>query len=409
MSNTFFKYNLASGASQVGDWLRILALNWVVVDTLGGTTTHNLLRSALGMALTISLSLLPLRKLDIRLALVSSNLFSAVTSGLLAFLLFTDQLTFAWIFGIEMMQAVFSIGSGPASASLIRDIGGEQQRTASFHTFHWFWFARVAAGLITLPLAPFGAWTMLGLDALSYLPLVAFIVSLRSNSHRGGELEYAVTHVDWRKGVRALLSNTRHVLVLGLTLLQNYVGALSFWTASELIRRKFDGDLNHVCIWVSVTGCAALFGNLVAAYLVKRFHSWCERMYFVSFFVVQVAMIGIGLSGEFTTYVCFYVLSTLFVPTLSSISNAYFQSVDRESVAHVSRAKGLADQLMYCLQLCLCSALFVAGLSSGAILAGSALFALLLLVSTLVFASIFCRSLFQPWFTAEGTTGETAG
>ena len=353
MTQKFKKYLLADGCSMTGNWLRIVLLNWVTINEVGGQSTQNLLRGGIISLIPVLLLFVPVKRLRVGPILIVSTAFAAATSVVLAYLSWTRQLSLEALYIFDFANGILAVYGVPAMRTYFKDISPPNKTVAQFMKDNRFWFARMAAGMLALPLVNYGTWILFVIDAVSFVPLLYVIIeSVYSAESRAGR-ECAPVPVDIVAGWMTLIKTGKGLVVVALTSIDGVLSGLCFVMSAEMLGREHRASLRSLAVWLVVTGFSAFVGSYLGGRLVKNDEhrdpkrKISIRLYFACTFACFACIFAVGLAPTTSWFITFYMLANFFGAPMKSLSDAHFLGYLRNDLSSIERVVS-ANQTLEC-------------------------------------------------------------
>jgi MFS family permease len=294
--------------SSVGTWMQKVAQAWLII-----TMTES--RSAFFLGLDGFLGELPLLLLtmvggvfadrrDRRHMILMSQIVQMLVALVLAMLIYTRRIHLAHVLVLSFIVGCVRAFGGPAYESLLPTLVGiEHLPNAIALNSIQFNLAQVigpfAAGAA---LAAFGMVACFGLNAISFLFVIAAILALRDV--HVPPIATDSTVAQFRGGLRFVQGSPNLVTVMGLGFFAAFLGAPLLTFLPVITRDVFHRDVGFYTQLMTFSGAGAVMGALIVAWLGKNKHM--GRILLILLTLFGMIIVGFGLSRN--TYVSALIL-----------------------------------------------------------------------------------------------------
>jgi MFS family permease len=262
--------------STIGTWMQKVAQNWLVLTISGPSSAFYLgLDSFLGELPILLFTLIGgvvADRRDRRQLLLASQYVQMTAAFTLAALVYFDVVHIWHVLALSIMTGMAQAFGGPAYQSLVPSLVEKEHlpNAIAFNSIQ-FNLARVVGPLLSgATLAAFGMVACFGLNGLSFLAVIAAILSLHirhipspTTTRMSEQLKGGFTFVRANAGLVGLC-----VLGFSTTFLGNPL--LTFLPV--FTRDVFAGDVNEYTYLMAAAGGGAVTGALVVAWLGKFRH-----------------------------------------------------------------------------------------------------------------------------------------
>jgi predicted MFS family arabinose efflux permease len=287
--------------STIGTWMQKVAQNWLVLTITGSSSAFFLgLDSFLGELPILLFTLIGgvvADRRDRRQLLLTSQYVQMTAAFALAALVYFDAVRIWHVLALSVMTGMAQAFGGPAYQSLLPSLV-EREHVPNAIAFNSIQFnlARVIGPLLAgATLAAFGMVACFGLNGVSFLAVIAAIMSLHvrhippsTTSRMRQELKSGLAFVRHNQGLIGLC-----VLGFATTFLGNPL--LTFLPV--FTKDVFGGDVNEYTYLMAAAGGGAVTGALVVAWLGRFLHM--GRALLVVQFVFGLLIVAFALLRAF--------------------------------------------------------------------------------------------------------------
>jgi MFS family permease len=284
--------------SSIGTWMQKVAQAWLIVTMAGS-------RSAFFLGLDSFLGELPLLlftmiggvfadRRDRRHMILMSQIVQMLVALLLAVLIYTRRIHIAHVLGLSLITGCVRAFGGPAYQSLIPTlVGKEHLPNAIALNSIQFNLAQVIGPVVAgAVLAAFGMVACFGLNAISFLFVIAAILALRDVRVPPMATESVVAQL--RGGLQFVQSSPNLVAVMTLGFFAAFLGAPLLTFLPVITRDVFHRDVGFYAKLMTFSGAGAVMGALVVAWLGKNQHM--GRILLILLTLFGAIIVGFGLS-----------------------------------------------------------------------------------------------------------------
>ena len=262
--------------STIGTWTQKVAQSWLILTITGSASAFYLgLDSFLGELPILLFTLIGgvvADRYDKRHLLIASQCVQMATALTMAALVYTNQIHIWHVLTLSMIAGVVQAFGGPAHQSLLPTLVGKQHlpNAVAFNSIQ-FNLARVIGPLVAgQTLAAFGMVACFGINALSFLAVIAALASLHikhippsAPKHMHDELKGGLMHV---RDNPALIG----LAILGFC--GTFLGSPLLTFLPLFARNVFNGGVTEYTHMMAFAGAGAVTGALVVAWMGK-FHN----------------------------------------------------------------------------------------------------------------------------------------
>jgi MFS family permease len=263
-------------ASSIGTWMQKVAQNWLVLTISGASSAFYLgLDSFLGEAPILVFTLIGgvvADRRDRRQLLIMSQCIQMAAAFTLAALVYWDVVQIWHVLTLSVVTGLAQAFGGPAYQSLIPSLVGKQHlpNAIALNSIQ-FNLARVVGPLLAgAALAAFGMVACFGLNGLSFLAVIAAILSLHirhipatTTSRMREELKGGFDYVRAQRGLIGLI-----VLAFATT----FLGTPILTFLPLFAQNVFGGGVTQYTKLMAFAGAGAVTGALVVAWLGRFRH-----------------------------------------------------------------------------------------------------------------------------------------
>ena len=262
--------------STIGTWMQKVAQNWLVLTITGSSSAFFLgLDSFLGelpiLLFTVIGGVVADRR-DRRQLLLASQYVQMTAAFTLAALVYFDVVRIWHVLALSAMTGMAQAFGGPAYQSLLPSLV-EKEHVPNAIAFNSIQFnlARVIGPLLAgAALAAFGMVACFGLNGLSFLAVIAAILSLHIR-HIPVQTTTRM-HQELKTGYRFVRANTGLVGLCVLGFATTFLGNPLLTFLPVFTKDVFGGDVNEYTYLMSAAGGGAVTGALVVAWLGRFRH-----------------------------------------------------------------------------------------------------------------------------------------
>jgi MFS family permease len=258
-------------ASTIGTWMQKVAQSWLVLTLAGPASAFFLgLDSFLGELPILLFTLLGgviADRQDRRRLLLTSQYVQMATAFTLAALVYWDVVRIWHILTLSVLTGLAQAFGGPAHQSLLPSLVDKKDvpNAIAFNSIQ-FNLARVIGPLLAgAALAAFGMVACFGLNGLSFLAVIAAILSLRITFTRPATTTRI--HEEMRTGLQFVRS---HPTLIGLAVLgfaTTFLGNPVLTFLPLFAQNVFHGGVTQYTWLMAFAGAGAVSGALVVAWL----------------------------------------------------------------------------------------------------------------------------------------------
>lgn len=302
--------------SSIGTWMQRVAQAWLIVTMAGS-------RSAFFLGLDSFLGELPLLLFTMiggvfadrrnrRHLILMSQIIQMLVALMLAAMIYIRSIHIAHVLAFSCIVGCARAFGGPAYQSLIPTlVGKEHLPNAIALNSIQFNLAQVIGPLVAgAALAEFGMIACFGLNAISFLFVIAAILALRDVPVPPMATESVVTQ--FRSGLRFFRDSPNLATVMALAFTGTFLGAPLFTFLPVITRDVFHQDVGFYTQLMTFSGAGAVVGALVVAWLGKNKHM--GRILLILLTLFGAVIVGFGLSrGAYLSALFLFAGGTLFV------------------------------------------------------------------------------------------------
>lgn len=303
-------------ASSVGTWMQKVAQAWLIVTMTGA-------RSAFFLGLDSFIGELPLLlftmiggvfadRRDRRHMILMSQIIQMLVALSLAGLVYTKRIRIEHVLALSCIAGSVRAFGGPAYQSLIPTlVGKEHLPNAIALNSIQFNLAQVIGPFVAgAVLAAFGMVACFGLNAISFLFVIAAIFALRDVHVPPMATESMVTQ--FRGGLRFVQGSPDFVTVMALGFFGAFLGAPLLTFIPIMTRDVFHRDISLYTQLMTFSGAGAVMGALIVAWLGK--HKHVGRILLISLALFGTIIVGFGLSRRpYVSALILFIGGSLFV------------------------------------------------------------------------------------------------
>jgi MFS family permease len=295
--------------SSIGTWMQKVAQAWLIVTLTGAQSAFYLgLDSFVGEAPILLFTLIGgvvADRRDRRHMMLASQLIQMAVAVLLAVLIYTEAIQIWIVLTLSFISGCAQAFGGPAYQSLIPTLVGKDHlpNAVALNSIQ-FNLARVIGPIVAgIALATLGMVACFGLNAISFLFVIAAILALR-DIHIPPAATVSV--VDQMKdGLRYVRDsqNLRTVTLLG------FIGAflgLPLLTFLPVITKDvFQQDVGFYSRLMTFSGAGAVTGALIVAYIGKHRHIGRLQLTLLAAFGVMMVLFAMSRNPSLTAFILF--------------------------------------------------------------------------------------------------------
>jgi MFS family permease len=262
--------------STIGTWMQKVAQNWLVLTLTGSSSAFFLgLDSFLGELPILLLTLVGgvvADRYDRRRLLLMSQCVQMATAFSLAALVYWDVVHVWHVLVLSVITGLGQAFGGPAYQSLLPSLVGKDQvpNAIAFNSIQ-FNLARVIGPLLAgAALAAFGMVACFGLNGLSFLAVIAAILSMHIRHTR--PTTTTRMHQELRSGFVYARAQPAIFSLAILGFAATFLGTPLLTFLPLFAQNVFDGGVTQYTHLMSFAGAGAVTGALVVAWLGKFRH-----------------------------------------------------------------------------------------------------------------------------------------
>jgi len=295
-------------ASSIGTWMQKVGQAWLIVTLTGS-------RSAFFLGLDSFLGELPILlfatiggvfadRRDRRHMMLTSQITQMLVALVLALLIYTGRIQLAHVLALSVVAGCVRAFGGPAYQSLISTLVGQEHlpNAIALNSIQDN-LARVIGPIVAgLALAAFGMVACFGLNAVSFLFVIAAILALRDVHVPPTATESIV--IQFKDGLRFVRRSPNLITVMALGFIGAFLGLPLLTFLPVMTRDVFHQDVRFYTRLMTCSGAGAVAGALVVAWLGKNKHM--GRLLLIFLALLGTMMVGFALSR--TVYVSALIL-----------------------------------------------------------------------------------------------------
>ncbi len=287
--------------STIGTWMQKVAQNWLVLTMAGSSSAFFLgLDSFLGELPILLFTLIGgvvADRRDRRQLLLASQYVQMTAAFMLAALVYFDVVRIWHVLALSVMTGMAQAFGGPAYQSLLPSLVDKEHvpNAIAFNSIQFQLSRMIGSALAGIAITAFGIAVCFGLNGLSFLAVIAAILSLRirhipvpSTTRMHQELKGGLVYVRAHRGLIGLC-----VLGFATTFLGNPL--LTFLPV--FTKNVFGGEVREYTYLMAIAGCGAGIGALVVAWRGRFPHM--GRMLLLVQFAFGVLIVVFALLGTF--------------------------------------------------------------------------------------------------------------
>ena len=294
--------------SSIGTWMQKVAQAWLIVTMTGPRSAFFLgLDSFLGdlpiLLFTIVGGVFADRR-DRRHMILTSQTIQMLVALVLAALIYARCIHIAHVLALSCITGLVRAFGGPAYQSLIPTlVGKEDLPNAIALNSIQFSLAQVIGPLFAgAALAAFGMVACFGLNAVSFLFVIAAVLALRKV--HVPPLAAESVAAQFRGGLRFVQGSPNLIIVMALAFFGAFLGAPLLTLLPVITRDVFHRDVGFYTDLMTFSGAGAVIGGLGVAWLGKNKHM--GRILLVLLALFGAVIVGFGLSRR--TFLCALIL-----------------------------------------------------------------------------------------------------
>ena len=289
---------LGALVSSIGTWMQKVAQSWLIVTMTGSNSAFFLgLDNFLGelplLLFTIIGGVLADRR-DRRHMILFSQITQMLAALVLAVLIGAGQVHIAHVLMLSFIAGCARAFGGPAYQSLLPTLVGEERlpNAIALNAIQ-FDLARVIAPIVAgVTLAAFGMVACFGLNAISFLFVIAAILALRDVHVPPMATESMLDQ--FKGGLRFVRGSTHLVTVMALGFISAFLGQPLITLLPVITRDVFHGDVGFYTRLMTLSGAGACTGAFAVAWLGKNKHM--GRVLLTSLALLGTMMVGFSMS-----------------------------------------------------------------------------------------------------------------
>jgi len=262
--------------STIGTWMQDVALNWLVLSITGASSAFFLgLQTFLGQAPILLLTLIGgvvADRRDRRHVLLMSQYIQMSVAFTLAALVFFDVIHIWHVLALAVITGTAQAFGGPAYQSLLPSlVGKEHVPNAIALNSIQFNLARVIGPLLAGgALAAFGMVACFGLNGVSFLAVIAAIISM--HIRHVPSTDAASMREQLKTGLRFVRGEPSIIALTVLAFATTFFGNPLLTFLQLFARDVFQGDVKQYTQLMAFAGSGAVAGALVVAWLGRFRH-----------------------------------------------------------------------------------------------------------------------------------------
>jgi MFS family permease len=295
--------------SSIGTWMQKVAQAWLIVTMTGSSSAFYLgLDSFAGEVPILLFTLIGgvvADRRDRRHMMLTSNIVQMIVAIVLAVLVYTEAIQIWMVLTLSFIAGCAQAFGGPAYQSLIPTLVGKEHlpNAVALNSIQ-FNLARVIGPIVAgVALASFGMVACFGLNSISFLFVIAAILSLR-NIHVPPA---ATTNMleQMKDGFR-YVRNSRNLMAVTLL---GFIGAflgLPLLTFLPVITKDvFQQDVAFYSKMMTFSGAGAVTGALIVAYIGKHRHIGKLLLIFLALFGTAMAAFSLSRTPALSAAILF--------------------------------------------------------------------------------------------------------
>ena len=284
--------------SSIGTWMQKVAQAWLIVAMTGPGSAFFLgLESFLGESPLLLLTMLGgvfADRRDRRHMILMSQIIQMLVALVLALLIYTGRIHIAHVLALSLVAGCARAFGGPAYQSLIPTLVSKKHlpNAIALNSIQ-FNLAQVIGPVVAgAALAAFGMVACFGLNAISFLFVIAAIFALRDVHVPPRATESMVAQ--FRGGLRFVQGSSNFITVVGLGFFVAFLGAPLLTFLPVITRDVFHRDVGFYTQLMTFSGAGAVMGALIVAWLSKNKHM--GRILLILLTLFGTIIVGFGLS-----------------------------------------------------------------------------------------------------------------
>jgi MFS family permease len=287
--------------SSIGTWMQKVAQSWLIVTMTGSSSAFFLgLDSFLGELPLLLFTMIGgvfADRRDRRHMILMSQITQMLVAVVLAVLIDTGRIHMAHVLALSFIAGCARAFGGPAYQSLLPTlVGREHLPNAIALNSIQFDLARVVGPIVAgVALAAFGMVACFGLNAISFLFVIAAILALRDVHVPPMATESMIDQ--FKGGLRFVQGSPRLITVMALGFIAACLGQPLLTLLPVITRDVFHQDVGFYTRLMTFSGAGAVTGALVVAWLGNSKHM--GRMLLISLALFGTMMVGFAMSRTF--------------------------------------------------------------------------------------------------------------
>ena len=284
--------------SSVGTWMQKVAQAWLIVAMTGPASAFFLgLDGFLGESPLLLFTMLGgvfADRRDRRHMILMSQIIQMLVALVLAILIYARRIHVAHVLALSFIAGCARAFGGPAYQSLIPTLVGKKHlpNAIALNSIQ-FNLAQVIGPIFAgAALAAFGTVACFGLNAISFLFVIAAILALRDVRVPPRATESVVAQL--RYGLRFVQGSSNFMTVMGLGFSIAFLGAPLLTFLPVITRDVFHRDVAFYTQLMTFSGAGAVIGALIVAWLGENKHMGRILLILVTLF--GMIIFGFGLS-----------------------------------------------------------------------------------------------------------------
>jgi MFS family permease len=284
--------------SSIGTWMQKVAQAWLIVAMTGPGSAFFLgLDSFLGESPLLLLTMLGgvfADRRDRRHMILMSQIIQMLVAIVLAVLIYTRRIHIAHVLALSLIAGCARAFGGPAYQSLIPTLVGKKHlpNAIALNSIQ-FNLAQVIGPIVAgAALAAFGMVACFGLNAISFVFVIAAILALRDVHVPPRATESMLAQ--FRGGLRFVQGSSNFITVMGLGFFVAFLGAPLLTFLPVITRDVFHRDVGFYTKLMTFSGAGAVIGALIVAWLGKNKHM--GRILLLLLALFGTIIVGFGLS-----------------------------------------------------------------------------------------------------------------
>jgi MFS family permease len=284
--------------SSIGTWMQKVAQAWLIVTMTGSRSAFFLgLDSFLGESPLLLFTMLGgvfADRRDRRHMILMSQIIQMLVALVLAVLIYTRRIHIAHVLALSLIAGCARAFGGPAYQSLIPTLVGKNHlsNAIALNSIQ-FNLAQVIGPFVAgAALAAFGMVACFGLNAISFLFVIAAILALRDVHVPARTTESMVAQ--FRGGLRFVQGSSNFMTVMGLGFFVAFLGGPLLTFLPVITRDVFHRDVGFYTQLMTFSGAGAVMGALFAAWLGEN--KLMGRILLVMLAMFGTIIVGFGFS-----------------------------------------------------------------------------------------------------------------